>query len=195
MSADGYWYRIDEQRFALATAKHALRCLTELKADREQFPWAIIALHGATQAAMITYLTGTAGIGALDKKTADQTLSAIEGEGEYPRIAYVAPFCELLRRLCKVERQLEQAGGTIQISRAAMRALSKLNSLRNDFIHFSPCGWSIEISGFPLIVEGCAIVLRGVSSSGWLIHLEPEENEEYIATIAAIETCGRKILN
>lgn len=193
MSVNGYWYRIDEQRFAVATAKHALRCLNELKADSEQFPWAIIALHGATQAAMITNLTGTAGIGALDQATANQTLSAIHGEAEYPKAAYVAPFLELLRRTRKAERRLEQAGSLIEMSRANLRALGLLNSLRNDFVHFSPRGWSVEISGLPRIIEACVSILRAVCSSGWLIHLEAEEIEEYGVVIGAIEASGRTI--
>ena len=194
MSPDGHWYRIDEQRFAVATAKHALRCLNGLETDREQFPWAIIALHGATQAAMIANLTGTAGIGALDQATANQTFSALHGEAEYPKVAYVAPFLELLRRTRKAGRRLEQAGSVIEMSRTNLRALGLLNSLRNDFVHFSPRGWSVEISGLPRMIEACVSILRGVCSSGWLIHLEPEENEEYAVVIEAIEASARTIL-
>lgn len=39
------------------------------------------------------------------------------------------------------------------------RSVKKLNRLRNEFIHFMPRGWSIELSGLPCIFRDCLDVL------------------------------------
>jgi len=39
------------------------------------------------------------------------------------------------------------------------RSIKKLNSLRNEFIHFVPKGWSLEVSGLPQIVDDCLDVI------------------------------------
>ena len=35
------------------------------------------------------------------------------------------------------------------------RSIGQLNRLRNEFIHFVPKGWSLEVSGLPQIVGDC----------------------------------------
>ena len=181
------WYRINEQEYAVAATQHALRCLKEVSRDWQQLPWAIIALHNATQAAMIAHLTGTAGIGALSKQAAEEMLSALQGEREYPASVHVAKFNELVIRIRRENRRIEQAGSVVSLSNSEVRELRRLNSLRNEFVHFSPKGWSLEISGLPKIVAACVTILRAVHQCGWsLLHLESEEVEVYLSTINAL---------
>lgn len=181
------WYRIDEQLFALAAVQHAAHCLEEVKRDWQQLPWAIIALHNATQASLIAHLTGTAGLGALEAKCAELTLAALQGEGEYPQ-EFVAKFLELVRRATKLEKQIEAAGGVLQLSSAERKALRRLNSLRNEFVHFSPKGWSVEISGLPQIALSCVTVFRGVVSTGWALRsLDDDEVAQYVVGVDEIE--------
>ena len=195
MAAKEQWYRTDEQRFALATAQFARQCFVSLRTDREQLPWTIIALHGATQAAMIAHLTGTAGLGALSKTSAIELLSALNGEGAYPDSLHVAPFLQLVRRLRSAKNQIEVAGAPVELTGAELRSLKLLNALRNDFIHFSPRGWSLEISGLPVLGQACVTIMRGVCHGGWLIHLEPTEVEEYAATIEEIRLLSQTIFD
>lgn len=187
------WYRIDEQLFALAAVQHAGHCLEEVKRDWQQLPWAVIALHNATQASLISHLTGTAGIGALEAKCAERTLAALQGEGEYPQ-EFVAKFCELMRRATKLEEQIEVAGGVIQLGSAQRKALGRLNSLRNEFVHFSPKGWSVEISGLPEIALSCVAVFRGVRSMGWALrNLDDDEVAQYDAGVDQIEHLAQSL--
>ena len=44
------------------------------------------------------------------------------------------------------------------------RSIKKLNELRNDFIHFIPKGWSIEVSGIPQISIDCLAIIEFL---GW----------------------------
>jgi hypothetical protein len=39
------------------------------------------------------------------------------------------------------------------------RSVKKLNSFRNDFIHFVPKGWAIEASGLTQIVDDCLNII------------------------------------
>lgn len=42
--------------------------------------------------------------------------------------------------------------------------IKRLNTLRNEFVHFTPKGWSLEINGLPQI---CRDVSRLISFLGW----------------------------
>lgn len=195
MSDQQRWYRIDEQLFALAAVQHAGHCMNEVKRDWQQLPWAIIALHNATQACLISHLTGTAGIGALEAKCATLTLAALRGEGEYPP-EFVAKFLELVRRATRQEKQIEVAGGVFQLGSAEKKALVRLNSLRNEFVHFSPKGWSVEISGLPGIALSCVAVLRGVRSTSWALrNLEDDEVAQYDAGVDQIENLAQSFFS
>jgi len=37
-------------------------------------------------------------------------------------------------------------------------SMKKLNDLRNDFIHFFPKSWSVEVTGLPAICKNCVEV-------------------------------------
>jgi hypothetical protein len=39
------------------------------------------------------------------------------------------------------------------------RSVRKLNAFRNDFIHFVPKGWFIEVSGLPQIADDCLNII------------------------------------
>lgn len=41
--------------------------------------------------------------------------------------------------------------------------MNKLNELRNDFIHFLPKVWLIEVSGLPDIVNDCIAIIELLS--------------------------------
>ena len=44
------------------------------------------------------------------------------------------------------------------------KAVKRLNSLRNEFIHFVPKGWSLELAGLP---EMCLYCLEVAEFLGW----------------------------
>ncbi|QTA87539.1 Uncharacterized protein dnm_035730 [Desulfonema magnum] len=66
-------------------------------------------------------------------------------------------------------------------------SIKKLNSLRNEFIHFQPKTWTIEVTGLPSICLDCLNVIRfcGWKSSNVLWHSteyrEKAENFLYIS--------------
>lgn len=42
-------------------------------------------------------------------------------------------------------------------------SVKKLNYFRNEFIHFMPKGWSIEVSGMPRLCSDCLGVIKHLS--------------------------------
>ena len=44
------------------------------------------------------------------------------------------------------------------------KSIQRLNSLRDDFIHFLPQSWSIEVSGLPMICRDCLDIIHFL---GW----------------------------
>ena len=70
----------------------------------------------------------------------------IKDKKNYPPKSYLAPPLELLNRLCCMDERVEEAGGVIPISDQQKRSFKEFNDeYRNQFAHFSPRGWGIEI--------------------------------------------------
>ena len=44
------------------------------------------------------------------------------------------------------------------------KSIKRLNLFRNEFVHFMPKGWSIELSGMPNICLDCLDVIRALNS-------------------------------
>ncbi|HVZ99946.1 MAG TPA: hypothetical protein VG841_06490 [Caulobacterales bacterium] len=100
----------------------------------------------------------------------------------------MANFKELLRRTTNGNHQLEQAGPPVDLTGKEKKAIKRLMSLRNEFAHFSPKGWSVEISGLPEIASAWAKLMKGIHSGGWALqHCEDTEQDAFMRDIISVE--------
>jgi hypothetical protein len=127
MSNDEHaWLSIDEQTDVLVSLSGCLHSLTE--AHREPAFWkhVIVNLHNALQGAMVCQLSGTAQLGALDKKSLEKTLEwlrlgRIEPRDNCVPHARLADARTLFARIHKKSERKEDAGEFLAFRRNRFR--------------------------------------------------------------------------
>lgn len=199
------WLSIDEPSDVVVSVRHTLRLLDFVGDERAVWKWVIIATHSALQGAMVCHLSGSAGLGCLSLKSASAWLewhdkdgrgkiNSIESEADEfglirrraakkadrsPR-SYLAKPDDLFDRLYSENLRIEQGcGAVISISDSQKWSFRRLSELRNQFIHFTPKGWSIELSGLPRIVGDSFDVIELIARDNYPFrHLERKAREE-----------------
>lgn len=153
---DNYYLRTDELVEAVKGLEMFLSNIRKVKKDLYFWKWAIIALHNSVQGFMVCALRGTNGIAVLTPECAKAWLEAYENNTTYPK-EILDDFLNLYKKI-KGNYMLRYGHSKKFVPKGQEgRSIKKLNGLRNEFIHFTPKGWLLEISGLPQI---CGDVLR-----------------------------------
>jgi hypothetical protein len=58
------------------------------------------------------------------------------------------------------------------------RSIKRLNDYRNDFVHYMPKSWSIEVSGLPAISMDCMELIGFLINESNNIQLRPKEHQQ-----------------
>lgn len=134
-----------------------------LEADPRLWRWVIIALHNAAQGVMVLSLRHGNGLLAMTDECFKEWMSAHENQTPYPKDK-LDSYLNLYKKVKNSETG--QFGGNQRfIPRGSEgKNIKRLNGLRNDFIHFTPKGWRLEVNGLPQICVDCA---RLISFLGW----------------------------
>lgn len=168
------WFQTDQVEDVAASTRHAAICLDLVVADPGAWKWLILSLHSALQGACVCHLTTTAEpVGALTDKNTRQWLEFFEASRNNsnlnPPDAFLAPLPELLRRVA----QHGSAGGgpsygNIPLTDTEIRDLNFIHgTFRNQFVHFAPMSWSVEISGLLQLIPVITRIIRSIDTSGW----------------------------
>lgn len=158
------YYRTDEENEAMDALYMAARFAEKAATDIRMWRWVIIALHNAVQGFMVLSLRHGNGLAALTEESAAAWLTAYEAN------ATTYPEEKLDSYLCLYKKIKSATYGTLGgnqkfVPRGSQgRSIRKLNRIRNDFIHFTPKGWSLELAGLPRI---CLDALALLSFLGW----------------------------
>ena len=199
-TVEGVWLRTDEPSDVRDSLLHTLRLLDFVETDKAVWKWVILAAHSAVQGSMVCHLSGSSQLGCLSSKSAiawldwhdkdrrgeinwiDNGTNDLGLPSRYPATKadrpprqYLAKPDELFVRLYDNSVRVEQGcGGVLEITDAQKTSIKRLTELRNDFTHFSPKGWSIELNGLPRIVLGSIIVCKTISADEYPFrHLDP----------------------
>lgn len=208
------WLSIDERSDVLASLSLCQNCLADVAAEPANWKWAILSLHNGLQGAMVCHLSGTAQLGALDKKSVAEWLEWHERDrrGEIKRILQgtdelgmpefrfatrddqpprerLADAKELFRRLYNAKKRCEPgAGAILTINGEQLRSFVRLHHLRNGFAHFTPKGWSIELSGLPKMFRDLVEVIELISRDPWTFrHMEGQEQQRLVLLLEGIK--------
>jgi len=141
--------------------------------------WVILAIHGALYGFMICALKGTNPDNVCENTKAGQKLIA---------------FQEALKR-CQSSDWMAIGGFTkaLELSQEQHRALRFIHTaFRNQFIHYRPTLWGIELEGMPEIVMHALDVLRAVSleMGCYTVQYKPGE----LQRVAGLVTKGKNFL-
>ena len=180
------WMRTDEREDVISSLKLFIDALSKAEKDVSYWKWAVISLHSATQSIMAFHLGFGNDLLVMSQADAEAWLSAHETQTNYPETK-MDSFLNLYKKIKKHEilgykfSPKGQEGGSIK----------KLNILRNEFIHFMPKGWSIEIAYMLEIFNDCMNIIKrigaGSASGRW-------EDEQQADTFNELIEAGLEIL-
>jgi hypothetical protein len=168
-------------------AASALEALAEwaerVEKDIGYWRWVVLALHNTVQGSMVLALRGSDGLRPLRDDIAAKWLTAYRDGGQYP----IEKLDSFLNRYKKVQSDTMLFfvhSRKVIPSRTLGRSVKKLNSLRNDFVHFLPRSWSLEVSGLPEICLDCLALVEFLAwECGNIIWHEEEHRERGKAAI------------
>jgi hypothetical protein len=127
----------------------------KLSADPYRWKWAIIALHSGLQGIMVLALQGSHGLHVLRAKDAKRWMDAHEGGGPYPDDLKLDDFLSLYKKI-KGDKMLKYIDSRKFIPKGTQGSSVKLlNQLRNEFVHFTPRVWALDLVGLPTMASDC----------------------------------------
>ena len=189
------WLRTDEHEDTINALEHAAFTSFTLTDEPLNWKWVIIAVHNALQGALVCVMSGTAGVGALNRKSRKEMLEWFEASRTDPNLPSPkerldAPMT-LYQRAKNPEHMREFGGIPLDTTPEQDKDVKSLNTFRKDFVHFAPHGWSIETAGLPRKILNVTIIIETLllSHPAAKLRLEEKQTErakEAIATLRKV---------
>lgn len=175
----------DAPEDVLCSIRHAIRVSQFLDDDPLAWKWVFLALHSALQGACVCHLSTTAEpIGAVTRRNAREQIEYFQKTRTDRHVEPPDTYLMHLPDLLKAVRRPLSAGGPsnevhILISDTELRWLTHLHeNIRNQFVHFEPLRWSIDVSGIPRFANMTARIIGQIESAEWgFRNLSPERRD------------------
>lgn len=188
------WVRTDEAEDVAGSIRHALRVIDYVREDPLAWKWFAMALHSALQGACICHLTTTAApIGAVTDRNASSWLKYFEDSRSNLNAKPPKTYLMTLPDLMKAVRKPYSAGDKsnangVAISESELVRLCQFHeNIRNQFVHFEPMVWSIEVSGMPGIAHLIARIVEEIVQVGWAFrHQTLSQSEDMRVSLKAL---------
>lgn len=199
--------RTDERVEVVESLRMVAELLPTVEADRYRWKWVVIALHNALQASMVAALTDTSfqrvvkrprlsrqeqrkrRLRWLRPRVVDVQRRSKQGRigRREPRVSYqLDDFLELYDKIKKpawMNRYGED--NTFRPCGTQGASVKRLNTLRNEFIHFVPALTRRGIVDLPQLVSDCATVVAWLATESnaidwWLDQPNPRAEVEVL---------------
>jgi len=176
------WLRTDETEEAISSLEMLAETAPSLVLDTYRWKWVFISTHNALQGFMVLALRHGNGLLALKDEIAAQWQKAYREGGKYP-VEKLDNFTNLYKKVKSVRMMCYVHSRKFKATQDHNRAVKKLNELRNDFIHFVPKGWSLELTGLPEICLRCLEVIEflGWESGNIILNEEVQQRRAMLA--------------
>ena len=168
------WISTDEAEDVAGSIRHAVRCFDFVVEDQQVWKWAVMALHSALQGACVCHLvTSATPVGIVSEKDASKWITYFESRPSDPNAkrprTHVMPLPSLLNATRKPHSAGDRSNADgISISDQEFLWLKRLHEeIRNQFVHFEPMGWSVEVSGLPQFAKVVARIIGDISTVGY----------------------------
>jgi hypothetical protein len=179
---DLIWLRTDDEEEAVNALEKFYQFILEANSDIYQWKWAIIALHNSIQAFMVKALKGSASFNVLRENDKQDWIIALNTQQPLSpkklakmKLDY---FLNLYKRIQSQEMykysQSKQFTGNDEIQ----NSMEVLNSLRNNFIHFTPSVWSLRINDLPQHCTNIISIIEFLINESGNIYFYDNEREE-----------------
>lgn len=181
-----HWFHTDEKEDIITSLEMLADSLNRVEDNSAMWKWAIIATHSTLQTAIGLHLRTSNNFLVAKQKDAEAWLRAHEEGTSYPEMM-MDTFPNLYLKL----KQNEIEGFKFKPRGSQGRSIKKINRFRNEFIHFMPKGWSIEISGMPRIRIDCLDVIAELDENTLCRKWESEEQRARFRTL--LDLCQAKL--
>ena len=172
------YLRTDERDDLLASLKLVCVSARECQRDIQFWKWILVGTHSSLQAAIVFHLSFGNNLLVAKPKYAKKWLEAHRTEGNYPNMQ-MDFFLELYEKA----KAQEVLGFRLATQASQDESVEMLVTLRNEFVHFMPKGWAIELAGLPGICLNALgvieLLLRGPMQKRW-------ENEAQTANVQGL---------
>lgn len=185
------WIQTDEAADVAGSVRHAIRAAQFVCDDPLAWKWVAMALHSALQGACVCHLTTTAApVGAVTERNAGEWLAYFEESRADPKAKPPKTYLMALPELISAVRKPHSAGDRsndigVAISESELNWLRRFHvEIRNQFAHFEPRGWSIEVSGISEIAKLVARIIGDILQIGWAFrHQDIAQRQELRGTL------------
>jgi hypothetical protein len=185
------WIRTNEQEEAVAALGAFARFLPLAKADLFEWRWAILSLHTALQGFMVVAIRDSAGLSPLPDDLAAAWLQAYRCGLPTPE-ERLDKFLNLYKKIKRNNVTALVQGRPFTPAGTQGYSVKLLNRLRNQFVHFLPASWSLEVTGLPHMCLDCLAVIEYLSRD-YRNLLWPDET--YVQRIDAAVGSASPLLN
>lgn len=158
-----HWLKTDEREEAASALEAVAEWSGRVATKVDYWKWVVFALHNATQGFMVLSLRGSNGLRPLKDNVATAWLTAHREGGDYP-VEKLDSFLNLYKKVKSDSMLFFVHSKKFIPSDSQGRSIKRINSLRNDFVHFLPRSWSLEVSGLPEICLDCLVLIEFL---GW----------------------------
>ena len=169
-----HWIQTDAAEDVAGSIRHIIRAAQFVVEDAQTWKWVALALHSALQGACVCHLTTTAApVGAVTARNDREWLAVFEEVRTDPNAKPPKTDLMNLPNLLKAVRKPHSAGDRSNAAGVAITdsELSWLRhfheDIRNQFVHFDPMGWSIEVSGIPDVAKLVGRIIGEVLQIGY----------------------------
>lgn len=163
------WVRFTEYEDVLASTDLLALVVPSLTKNLSGWKWTILAAHSGLQGALVCALQDSTKTNILKNRSAKETLSWLQTLEGDPPVPYLLECPELLRKYRK------KYPCTVMTPQQLKDMKRFHREFRNNFTHFAPQGWSIEIAGLPRIV-GTALDLLEMAMQQQQVEVQLDEN-------------------
>ncbi len=152
------WIRTNEQEEAIAALEAFARFLPLVKPDLFEWRWAILSLHTALHGFMVVAMRDSAGLSPLPDDLAAAWLQAY-GCGLPTPEERLDKFLNLYKKIKRNNVAALVQGRPFTPAGTQGYSVKLLNRLRNQFVHFLPASWSLEVTGLPhMCLDSLAVI-------------------------------------
>jgi hypothetical protein len=179
----GSWISFNEYEDVLASTDLLALVAPKLRKQTSSWKWMILAAHNGLQGALVCAIKDTSNTNILEKASATKVLNYLERlEGERPQ-EKLADFVTLLKRY----RKKYPCHG---ITTEQLRLIHELHkNFRNNFAHFIPTGWLIEVAILPAVIESALnLIEKAMQQPQVLMHLSGNKKRRLVKNITATRT-------
>jgi hypothetical protein len=164
------WFRTDEREDAISSLKLYFDAIKQSDGDISYWKWALISLHSALQSVMAIQLSFGNDLLVMSQEDAEAWLKAHEEGKPYPDTK-MDSFLNLYKKI----KSHEVFGYKFVPKGQQGKSIKRLNFFRNEFVHFMPKGWAIEMSGMPAICLDCLLIIQELNNGFVRTRWESEE--------------------